>query len=259
MFFYYNNLYKKNPLKWRIIASFEINLHIKDIGILYQIQEFFGVGNVTSKTNVNLCVYRVTKLEDIVNVIIPHFLNYSLLTCKQADFKLWSEVVSMLINKLHLNPEGFNTILTYYASINRGVSKTIQQYFTNIIGVERPSIILPLNLNPFWISGFVAGDGSFNLGIRNTGQIYFNFNIAQHIRDLALMNLIFNYLGCGSVYARPDSNRCDFVIQHFKNIFDIIIPHFKNYPLNNIKSLDFEDFNEATIYFKEGGRDNTKL
>lgn len=222
---------------------------------MYAINQFFGVGTVNERANEGLCVYRVTRVEDLVNVIIPHFMLYSLCTCKQADFILWQTVVNMMANGLHLTAEGFNTILTYYASINKGISQTLLVYFPNIVPVLRPAVILPTFLNPFWISGFAAGDGNFSVGIRPTGQIYFNFNIAQHIRDILLMNLIISFFNCGNVYSRI--NRADFIVQNFDNIFDIIIPHFINYPLYSIKTLDFNDFKTAANLFKEGGRNNS--
>ena len=60
---------KVSALRWRIIVSFEINLHSKDIKILNQIKDYFGVGSVTSRPAWNLCVYRVTKPEDLIKVI----------------------------------------------------------------------------------------------------------------------------------------------------------------------------------------------
>ena len=62
-------LSKRSALKWRIIVSFEINLHSKDILTLNKIKEFFGVGSVTTRDDRNLCVYRVNKLDDLVKVI----------------------------------------------------------------------------------------------------------------------------------------------------------------------------------------------
>lgn len=35
-----------SPLKWKVRSSFEINLHDRDLDILYKIQSFFGVGSV---------------------------------------------------------------------------------------------------------------------------------------------------------------------------------------------------------------------
>jgi hypothetical protein len=129
---------------------------------LYAIQQFFGVGIVNERPIAGLCVYRVTKLEDLINIIIPHFMLYSLCTCKQADFMLyylctckqadfilWQIVINMMANGLHLTADGFNTILTYYASINKGMSQTLLAYFPNIVPVLRPAVILPTVLNPF--------------------------------------------------------------------------------------------------------------
>lgn len=168
-----------------------MNLHTKDIDILYKIKEFFGVGLVSSRSNRFLCVYRVIKIDDLINVIIPHFLNYSLLTNKQSDFLLWSKVVYLMSYKQHLTDTGFNTILALYASINRGISPKVLAIFPNIVPVDKISVVLPKDLNPYWVSGFTAADGGFSIGIRkNTQQIYFRFHIAQHSRDIDLMKLL---------------------------------------------------------------------
>lgn len=90
----------------------------------------------------------------------------------------------MLRKKQHLTHSGFITILTYYASINRGISPSVSAYFPEIVGVKKETVALPENLNPLWVSGFVAGShgqGGFSIGIRQeTGQIYFRFHITQH-------------------------------------------------------------------------------
>jgi LAGLIDADG endonuclease len=241
------------------MVSFEINLHIKDISILHRIKDFFGVGSVTSRPGRLKCVYRVTNIADLLNVIIPHFISYPLITQKYYDFVLWSKVVKLMAAKQHLTPTGFTTILTYYASINTGLSSTVSAAFPNIVGVEKEGQpILPDNLNPYWVSGFTAGDGGFSIGIRpKTGQIYFRFHIAQHSRDVVLMNLFIKFFGCGQVNTRSNCDRCDFYVQDFSNIYDSIIPHFDNYPLHNIKHLDFADFKKAAELYKLGGRSNS--
>ncbi len=240
---------KRTKLIWRVSVSFEINLHVKDINILHKIQEFFGVGSVTSRINKNICVYRVTKIGDLVKVIMPHFIKYPLLTQKYSDFILWSKAVELINKKEHLNSTGFKTILNYYASINRGMSSKVLASFPNIVVVDRIKPNTPENLNPHWVSGFTAGDGGFSIGIRKiTNQIYFRFYITQHSRDILLMKLLIKFFGFGKVNVR--SNRCDFYIQDFSKIYGIIIPHFDTYPLCNVKSLDFWDFKEAANLYK---------
>ena len=151
------------------MVSFEINLHLKDISILHSIRDFFGVGTVYSSPNRSLCVYRVSKIDDLINVIIPHFLNYPLLTQKYSDFVLWSKVVNIISVKDHLTTAGFNTILTHHASINRGMSSKVLSEFPDIVGVKRVknnNLDTSTILNPSWVSGFVAGDGGFSVGLR---------------------------------------------------------------------------------------------
>ena len=261
-------LTKTSTLKWRIIVSFEINLHSKDILILNKIKEFFcGVGSVTTRDNRNLSVYRVNKLEDLVKIIIPHFNRYPLITNKNSDFLLWSKVVELMVTKQHLTPVGFSTVLSYYASINKGMSPKVLSDFPNVVGVDRDGVgsrhpdqvYLPERLNPEWVSGFVAGDGGFSIGIRkNTGQIYFRFHITQHSRDQLLMQMFVLFFKCGKLNIRTNTDRCDYYVQDFEKICNNIIPHFDQFPLCNVKTLDFESFKQAVVLYKEGGKNNTK-
>jgi len=225
----------------------------------HRITEYFGVGSVTTRPNRNLCVFRVTKIEDLLSVIIPHFNQYPLLTLKYSDYVLWSKVVDLMSTKQHLTASGFSTILSYYASINKGMSPSVLAAFPEIIGVKKDTVALPDNLNPHWLSGFVAGDGGFSIGIRTeTGQIYFRFHVTQHSRDSSLMNLFVKFFGCGKVNIRSNTNRCDYYVQEFLQLYDSIIPHFDKYPLYNIKSLDLADFKKAVELFKANGRKSTE-
>nr|QWC53743.1 LAGLIDADG homing endonuclease [Rhizoctonia solani] len=256
-------LTKRPNLKWRIMVSFEINLHLKDLSILYSIRDFFGVGTVYSSPNRSICVYRVSKIDDLINVIIPHFLNYPLLTHKYSDFVLWSKVVNIISVKDHLTTAGFDTILSYYASINRGMSSKVLSEFPDIVGVERvknTNLDSTTLLNAFWVSGFVAGDGGFSVGLRSgTNSLdifYFRFHVAQHYRDVELMNKFIQFFECGNVNVRIKDSRCDFYVQDFNKIYNNIIPHFDSYPLQNIKHLDFADFRKAAELYKTDSKNN---
>lgn len=239
-------------LKWKVRTSFEINLHEKDINILYDINSFFKVGSVYHTPSRSRCVYRVTKIEELINVIIPHFTKYSLCSKKGIDFILWSKVVYMKNEKKHLNFEGFSTILSYYAAINDGISPKVAQHYPNIEAVSRPVIKLSKILDPYWVSGFVAGDGGFSINIRPNKKIELRFYIAQHSKDIDLMNSLVNFFGAGKVYLRSNLStpRCDFIIQNLTDITTKVINHFDNYPLNNIKTLDYNDFKQVVFLIK---------
>lgn len=260
-------------LKWKVRVSYEINLHTKDIAILHQIKRFFGVGSIYTKSNKNLCVYRVTTAKDLIAVIIPHFTKYPLISKKRNDFLLWSEVVTMISLKEHLTLEGFLNILSKYAAINTGVSSKISKHYPNIIASERPEFTLPDVLEPQWVSGFISGDGGFSIIIRpkkssNTistniekpniedgYRIEFRMHVTQHRKDERLMNKLVDYFGCGKVYLRNNiaTPRCDFVVQNITDIYTKVLPHFDQYPLNNLKQLDFLDFREAILIMNSEG------
>lgn len=241
---------KRNKTKWRISISFEINLHKKDKEILLNIQKFFQTGHVIDRKEKNISVYRITKIKEIIENIIPHFENYPLITQKYSDYKLWKDVVFMIDNKDHLNENGFKKILNYYNSINRKASLRIINQFPDISIIQKNQPNLPTFLNPYWVSGFTAGDGGFNIGIRpKTKQIYFRFAITQHSKDLELMKLFINFFKCGKINIRKKNFRCDYYIQDSKKINNHIISHFDKYPLQNKKTKDFLYFKKALTYF----------
>lgn len=66
----------------KVKISFEINLHEKDKDILYKIKTFFGVGDVYHRPDRKIVRYRVTNVNKIKDHIIPHFLNYPLISKK---------------------------------------------------------------------------------------------------------------------------------------------------------------------------------
>jgi hypothetical protein len=244
------------PLKWRVRTSFEINLHEKDADILYKIQSFFGVGAIYNRPDRKKSVYRVSNVNYLNEVIIPHFTKYPLISKKGIDFLLWSKVINIILNKGHLTESGFSTILSYYASINRGVSKKVLKNYPDIIPFGKPVLNLPDSLNPQWVSGFVAGDGGFSIYIRSAKdyilgeKVYCRFHIAQHSKDIKLMELFIKFFNCGVVHLRSNSAtpRCDFIVQDVSSLLDKIIPHFDQYPLLNLKQKDYAPARGPDIY-----------
>lgn len=63
---------------------FQIELHNKDLPLLYKIQQFFTVGFIRSQSNRNSSIFTITGLNDLINFVIPHFEKYPLLTKKKC-------------------------------------------------------------------------------------------------------------------------------------------------------------------------------
>lgn len=89
----------KAKIGWAIKHDFSIYLHKKDLPLLISIKEFFGVGRVYLDPKKQTAVYSVAKISDLINVIIPFFTKYSLITQKRADFLLFKSVVELMEKK----------------------------------------------------------------------------------------------------------------------------------------------------------------
>ena len=93
---------RRNPrlnTAWSVEAKFSICIHKRDIAALKLIKNYFnGIGSLTkaSKDTIN---YRVTSLDDLTKVIIPHFEKYPLITQKKGDFMLFKRVVDLMNSK----------------------------------------------------------------------------------------------------------------------------------------------------------------
>lgn len=225
----------KYKLKWRVTNSFNIGFHSSELPLLLSIQQFFkGVGYITKNSRDHPISYTITKNEDLVNIVIPHFNAYPLITKKYLDFLLWSKIVNITQMGGHLTKEGFYEILSLKASINRGLPSKIINAFPEIRPNVPPEMIPITKIDPQWLIGFISGEGSFSASPYNIKLRAFRarFMITQHSRDLILLEFIKNYFGVGSIYKNGSSfNYC---IESYKDCFNILLPFFTQYPIPTV-------------------------
>ena len=209
--------------------------------------------------------FLVQSVKDL-QVIIEHFENYPLITQKRADYELFKQAVELMEQKEHLTMEGLEKIVAIKASLNNGLSvrSELKAAFPKILPVTRPSVLDYNIQDPHWFAGFTSGEGCFSINICQSSsylsgfQVQLFFIIAQHSRDLALMESLVSYLGCGRIkkvstrsaptgadqplLRRGRSNEVNFVVTKFSDILGKIIPFFKTFTILGVKFKDFEDF-----------------
>src|SRR5690606_38513982 len=79
---------KKNKIHWGINGIFKICVHIKDLPILKEIQQYFGgIGSISIVSTRNEVNFSVQDIKSITDVIIPHFDKYPLESAKKIDYK----------------------------------------------------------------------------------------------------------------------------------------------------------------------------
>lgn len=245
-----------HKLGLRVKAIFRLNLHKKDLVLLKLIQSFFdGVGNIKEDYK-GICIYTVSSLEEICNVIIPHFDKYPLITQKLLDYLIFRKIVIMMRNKEHLTEEGVNSIIDFKASLNRGLTEVLKAVFPNSILVKRAVVENQVIQDPQWLAGFITAEGNFFLNTykakTKTGVgVKLNFRITQHIRDESLMRSFILYLGCGGVYKKTSKDAVDFSVTGFSDLTSKVIPFLNQYPILGQKSSDFKDFSKIAELMKD--------
>jgi hypothetical protein len=101
---------------WQIFPEFVVTQGEKSISTLQEIEKFFGCGKIFvnhryDNHKENLYRYCVRNIHDLKDKIIPFFEINNLRSAKIKDFLIFKEVVQLMINKEHLQKEGFEKIL----------------------------------------------------------------------------------------------------------------------------------------------------
>lgn len=102
--------------------------------------------------------------------------------------------------------------------------------------------------NAFYITGFVDGEGSFNISFKirkdytHKVQVYPSFNISQKEKNILVW--IQNRLNCGTIRNRGDGVYY-YEVHNLKDLSEKIVPFFKRYKLKSKKRLAFEVFSEV--------------
>lgn len=253
--------------KWRVKAIFAIGLHKKDLAILEDIKLWFGVGNIyISGTKV---YYRVESFKDLV-VIIDHFDKYPLVTAKCLDYALFKESFNLIKTGEHLSEWGISRLLNIKSLLNKGLSDQLKENFANVItsapqpqpsalradGAEaKEKDIFQFNgiPSPYWVAGFVSGDGSFNIKTTETrkGKVQLRFAVTLHIREEQVIKgfaEFFNFELNKYIYYTDHSVAIQIV--NTSDILNVIIPFFEIYEIKGAKELDFIDFKKVSNIVK---------
>jgi hypothetical protein len=111
-------------------------------------------------------------------------------------------------------------------------------------------------LNPWFVTGFTDGDGSFAVSItkKKVGigwKIQPMFTIGLDLKDLDLLVQIKDFFKTGNIYTSK-RGVVYYTVGSVKDIVKYIIPHFDKYPLVTQKLKDFMLFKEIVLLMEKG-------
>lgn len=108
-------------------------------------------------------------------------------------------------------------------------------------------------LNPWWIVGFVDGEGCFSVSTfknhtcKSGYQTLFEFVVTQGERSKSALEAIKKYFNCGAIYInrRYDNHKYNllrYCVRRKDDLKNKIIPFFRKYRLKSTKREQFEKF-----------------
>jgi hypothetical protein len=232
------SIYKnKNKVGWAVKPEFEIRLHARDKLLLEEIQNYFQVGKIfiNSKGGIS---FKIQSPKDLAKIVV-HLDLYPLKTQKSSDYILFKEVLNLILNKEHLTISGLHKIVAIKASMNLGLSKSLQAAFQDIIPIPR-AIFHNLTIELEWLAGFASAEDCFCVNIFNSpthklkAGVQLEFTLTQHSRDELLMKSLIEIFKSGNVQRYNDA--CYYRIGNFSGITENIIPLFKkiSYPWRKV-------------------------
>lgn len=203
--------------------------------------------------------FRVSKINDIVNVIIPHLKKYTLKTNKRTDFLIFGTIIKLLLENKHKTSQGLQEILNYRGGLNWGLPENLKIAFPLTQPISRTLFNkaagkLSESLSSEWLAGFCTGESNFFIAISNPKSggtsIWLRFSIGQDSRDIALLERVVKFFGCGKVYRIKNREVCEFVVTKIDDIINIIIPFFDKHIILGSKHMNYVKFKEAANIIK---------
>jgi LAGLIDADG endonuclease len=110
-----------------------LNLNYKDKRLLENIKYTLGVGNIFYNSNDKTYKFKVSNINELSDVIIPHFKKYYLITQKRVDYELFSKIIEIIKNREYLTKEGLQKIVNLKTTLNLGISDSLMEDFPETI------------------------------------------------------------------------------------------------------------------------------
>lgn len=257
---------QKTNKGYKLSLAFKITQKNHSMGILYDLKNFFSCGNIhLDNKKENAYKFNVNRIDDIINIIIPHFDKYPLLTSKNLDYLDFKKVAFLIKSGSHLNKENQEKIIYIKNNMNSLRPYEDRWNFFNLNN--------NIKLNNEWTQAFIDGEGCFYFGIANTKNRLNKYqaltptlSIAQSSHSVKLLKAFIDFFGFG--YIKPKYNITNLkeakssrtVNRYIINQSEIVINFIEKYPMYTRKHLDYLDWKtlikikKEKAYLNEKGR-----
>ena len=269
-FFCSINLSKTHRFGIQFRPKFCITADLDSKHVLESIQLYFNFcGKIYINNKNHTAEYVVERIDDLHNIIIPHFLNNPIYCAKLHAFELFHYLVKSLYNKNKHDIVDRREMLIKALSMNMTTNRNIDRikllfslleisFFEGIEKLEAAKlqtnqslIMSPHSISSEFISGMFDGDGSFFISFQKDGEIKTGFNFTSDIYSKPLLKIIKQKLnGAGSIKI-GSKKELRLSITGLNQIINNLIPFVEDNPLFSERSSHFIDFRKVSLLLKK--------
>ena len=102
---------RRHRFGWEVRPSFSVSQNADRAQLLYRIQELWRCGFIRPDRSDRTLKYEVRKVEDLVEIVLPHFQTYPLLSAKMNDVNYLTRICELIRSEQHLQEVGFREIV----------------------------------------------------------------------------------------------------------------------------------------------------
>jgi len=232
---------------YKPFLEFKITQKSHSIDVLIEIKKYFKCGRISiDNRKTDTVKYVVTNINDIINKVIPHFDQYSLMTSKYLNYFDFKLAALLMSSKDHYSMKGIEELKNIKLKMNKG--RSFEEKFHYCWSK-------PIILEPNWIQGFIDGEASFQCDIikpqinRVNSTINFSLQIKQNNHDVAVLSAIRNFFRNGYLKPKYDIKSIEVInnlprkstILWIRN-YEVVCQFLDKYPLYTKKWLDYLDW-----------------
>ena len=222
--------------------EFKISLHVDDLEVLFFIQKTLGIGRVD--TYGKFANFRVSKHQDLLILfeILDKFTLNSTKYLNYLDFKKAFELYMSSKSKLP-------SIIELISQIKNGMNS------------QRTDFSMPkshqLRITPYWVLGFVEGEGSFSIQRNKNFPLTFsltqkhNSDLMKAIQDFFIsLGVSRNWRNHNHAIAVSSDKRISSSTEDINSLFinrvdyitNVLIPFFDSLTWHSKKEKDYKDW-----------------
>lgn len=246
------NIYisKKN----NITFTYKLSQSINNKQILYKIKSKLKIGTIND--SLGMSNYKVTKKEHLLNIIIPIFDKYTLLSSKQFNYLKFKKAINITLNKDISKDEKIKLIkelkekeipLNYKSPIWNNLNISDIKSISNINNIVSKS----------WLTGFIEAEGSFYLVKKDTNRIVHAFGITQNLDPIILYSIKYIFHISNKIQLIKLKNNKTYYYKldttnsrSIENIINYFIKNNHKILFLGVKNLEFSIWKRSYYKFK---------